>query len=858
MDPLSILPVECLEYIIQSITTFHCSVSLPTLASLCRTNQYIAKVALPYLYDDPLRIIEWLTGYNTTRHHRVRALLRTLLLNGSSSIGAAAQHRPPLHRALVLELDAETSDNTDSTASNNIIPSSTKDDTTVLVNPDATLLTIAPAPPQRDFLKYVRHIYLIRWSFMKHSTGWYNSQDEREYSADQLQYIHSPEVWSIYPLSAMERHCYKHTNPEIATPLFYPILVDREAIWALATPIFEQLESITIPFSDVRRYVEVVDRLENLERIHVMVDLVFECYSCGHGQLGSREKPCKTEAMKDVEQLVKSHTQRFPGGRLKEVTSSQPRPDYVGGQYVPADFDSASIFQLLPPPLKPLIISRNNWSRIAFHLQTTDLSHVQAFHHLPQGVDQLEILQRCRALKKIVIPFLPAGCFDWAVQEKNDLQSALGQGLVIGRCLTPGTPITTSIRDSSSSSINRGLCCDQDSISSCLPPLPAYLTHGHIPLESATLHACTLPCTDLDAITYAFSDTLKNLRIETLLGSTQGSATIHLGQDWIELPVLNSLVLRAPRHRLVLDPALFSKCPSLHFADIFDETISYSCSDIIPCLPATLPETTSLYLRGWPALTFHPVSFESMKNLVTLKLTMRRTEICFIPPVEELKRSYSLEGDDDRREDRNDDDNGVEDGGEASQAATPRSVRPQWTWDWDLPRLSDMQLTSEFAYLFEFKMLHGCPGLETLRLHMRTEHGYHTRLIRKSDLFISSADDGSQERIVAPNLRKLYMNGSWEIDDPMVVLPQFLGLMFPKLHRLVARGWSGVGVGAFTKAIRTTAGHVWLMRTDLVEPLEEERDELGVYRRSKKYRKDPRALRTRLFCLNKEYILRKQ
>ncbi|KAF9339562.1 hypothetical protein BGZ91_005527, partial [Linnemannia elongata] len=75
---------------------------------------------------------------------------------------------------------------------------------------------------------------------------------------------------------------------------------------------------------------------------------------------------------------------------------------------------------------------------------------------------------------------------------------------------------------------------------------------------------------------------------------------------------------------------------------------------------------------------------------------------------------------------------------------------------------------------FEFKMLHGCPGLETLRLHMRTEHGHHTRLILKSDLFISSADGGSQERIVAPNLRKLYMNGSWEIDDPNVVLPQFL------------------------------------------------------------------------------------
>lgn len=856
MDPLSNLPVECLEHIIQSIASSHYSISLPTLASLCRTNQYIAMVALPYLYEDPLRLIEWMP-YKATRHRRVRALLRTLLLNGSNSFGAAAQHHPPLHRALVLELDADNSNSASNTASDNITPSFTKDDATALANTDNTFLTIAPAPPRRNFLTYVRHIYLLRSSFMKRSTGWYSSQDESDYSADQLQYIHSPEVWSIYPLSAMETHCYKHTNPKKAAPLFYPILVDREAIWALATPIFGQLESLTIPLSDVRRYVEVVDRLESLERIHVLVDLVFECYRCGYGQHGSTVKPCKVEAMKDVEQLVKSHTQRFPGGRLKDVTSSQPRPEYVGAQYVPADFDSASIYQLLPPPSKPLLISRINWPRIVFHLQTTDLSHVQAFHHFPQGVDPQEILQRCRALKTISVPSLLAGCFGWAVQEKKDLESALGQGFVFGRSLAPGTMIATSIRNSSSNN-NGSLCYDQDFTSSSLPPLPAYLTHGLVPLEGATLQLCTLPCADLDDITYAFSETLKNLHIETLVGSTQSPATIHLGQDWLELPVLNTLILHVPRHRLVLDRALFSKCPSLRLADIFDETISYSCAEIVPCLAATLPETTSLYLRGWPALTFHPTSFESMKDLVSLKLTMKRNELCFIPPVEELKRSYGLEGNDDGKEVRNDEDNGVDDGVEASREVTPRIVRPRWTWDWDLPRLSEMQLTSEFAYLFEFKMLYGCPALETLRLHMRTEYGHHTRLIRESDLFISGADGGSQERIVAPNLRKLYMNGSWEIEDPMVVLPQFLGLMFPKLHLLVARGWGGVGVDAFVKAIRTTAGHVWLMRTDLEEPLEEERDDLGMYRRSKEYRKDHLALKTRLFCLDKEYILRKQ
>ncbi|KAF9545508.1 hypothetical protein EC957_010924 [Mortierella hygrophila] len=72
------------------------------------------------------------------------------------------------------------------------------------------------------------------------------------------------------------------------------------------------------------------------------------------------------------------------------------------------------------------------------------------------------------------------------------------------------------------------------------------------------------------------------------------------------------------------------------------------------------------------------------------------------------------------------------------------------------------------VYFFDFKMLHGCPALEILRLHMQTEHGHHSRLIRESDLYISGADGGSQERLVAQNLRKFYMNDFWEVEDPVV------------------------------------------------------------------------------------------
>lgn len=47
-------------------------------------------------------------------------------------------------------------------------------------------------------------------------------------------------------------------------------------------------------------------------------------------------------------------------------------------------------------------------------------------------------------------------------------------------------------------------------------------------------------------------------------------------------------------------------------------------------------------------------------------------------------------------------------------------AQPQWTWDWFLPSLWELELTSEFAYRFEFRMLQSCPASSKLRLYMRT------------------------------------------------------------------------------------------------------------------------------------------
>ncbi|KAG0314262.1 hypothetical protein BGZ97_009456 [Linnemannia gamsii] len=365
---------------------------------------------------------------------------------------------------------------------------------------------------------------------------------------------------------------------------------------------------------------------------------------------------------------------------------------------------------------------------------------------------------------------------------------------------------------------------------------PAHWTYGLVPLAQVVLQEDDLSSSQsLDAITFAFSQSLKYLHIDSVRGE-EHLDRLHIGRDWPGLPALERLKLCAPRYQLSLDPVLLAQCPSLSGVKIKDdETFEYLSRDIVPCQPANLPRLTILYLKGWSALTFHPGTLESTKELLVLKVTTARLDgSCFIPPANELKGSFGL----------------------GYQPVPDLIKRPCWTWDWYLPRLLHMQLTSEFAYLFEFKMLLGCPSLVSLHLHMSTVDGNHTRVISEADL-ITSSEDGSQECIVAPALRGLHMNGRWIVEEQSV-LSQFIGQMFPKLERLVMRGLGGITVGAMVKTIRTTAGHVRMVRTDLNDPSAVEEVEFGMYRRSEEYRKGPKTLRTRLFCSEKEYVLLRQ
>ncbi|KAG0068334.1 hypothetical protein BGZ89_004905 [Linnemannia elongata] len=247
--------------------------------------------------------------------------------------------------------------------------------------------------------------------------------------------------------------------------------------------------------------------------------------------------------------------------------------------------------------------------------------------------------------------------------------------------------------------------------------------------------------------------------------------------------------------------------------------------DIVPSLPARLSRLAILKLYGWSALSFHPDTFYSTSELRHLEVLMMPEfnnivpqGLYYIPPIEELNQSYNIHND-----------NGGDETGATGSATTSSTLeetsqitRPRWTWDWQLLHLTQLRLSGEFAYLFEFRMLRGCPVLEIFLLEMATAGQMHTRTLSMADLVHPSngnnssidsigGDDGNggnddanssshQQpllattisttaalgRIILPALIQLQLTGSWIIEDNFLF--DLLVVTFPKLEHVILQG----------------------------------------------------------------------
>ncbi|KAG0374502.1 hypothetical protein BGX24_010322 [Mortierella sp. AD032] len=274
------------------------------------------------------------------------------------------------------------------------------------------------------------------------------------------------------------------------------------------------------------------------------------------------------------------------------------------------------------------------------------------------------------------------------------------------------------------------------------------------------------------------------------------------------------------RYRIVLDRELLLHCPNITSIYINDGTREYDFSEIVPCLPAYLPRLLDLDLWGWSALTFDPETLSLTPGLSSLTCTIGGTSLnqnsVFIPPVTELYRSFGLLGE-------------TEEEVVEVEETGGRIVRPRWTWDWYLPMLVGLCFSGEFAYLFRFRMLTGCPQLKHLTLDIRTnDYNGPPRFITEADLFIAGAGE-TRERIVAERLTELSLRGIWVVESE-TTLSRFLVDMFPSLNELETRGGSNGGgvfssfsLGSMMSIIRNNPNHKWQeVHTGLMEPRRQE------------------------------------
>ncbi|KAK3824227.1 MAG: hypothetical protein JOS17DRAFT_833787 [Linnemannia elongata] len=820
MDLLSRLPVECLQHILRILNNDD---DFSALARLLLMNKHIASATLPFLYRDPFRLKPDQEEVWKRRHSRPKyydKLTRMLL------------SRLPLATLPKVVLLAFVADSTDSF-------------------PATTTSTATSSNLPLDYHAHIRHLNIpsldreeLRWSNL---SSLINSQ--------QSAYIQSVEFDQSYQSNPFLPIYATHVGDKGSIlRWYYQVVLYHEALWNLAHPFLGQLQSLSIPMHYFDRFHNVVHRFQNLELVHFMTSDVFEpnfdegadTDSESDDRIDKRKAVMqrRDELVQEMRRFVQDHIQLFKG-RLKSVRCLEDKVwENTKAEYT--NQFRREIYRLLPPLCNPTRLTHDNWLQFSVHAQVVDLAHVREFSSdkMPKTWEDIvcnsqSILQRCRALERLQIHTVRAGAFKWAVLEKNGMEQGAGRSAMVRN-----------------DCVGRRML-GQDETSSL-----AHRIHHLVPLKVVSIYkASNMGTDDIDDILFAFNHTLRVLSIVENVSMVNRIKLHHIGQGLVHLPALTSLNLSLSSERLVLDRGLLSHCPNLTFLHLRDFTLTYSCRDIVPCLPARLDQLGVLQLVGWPALTLDPATLASTTRLRSLIMDVYPWYIGhgagprgFIPPVEELYLSY-----------------GIQDGAPtpppstASTIATdlgPGTIRPCWTWDWYLPHLTRLDLKAEFAYLFEFKMLRGCPALTALYLSITsTIPGTHTRVISESDLFLptsasirSNSDSGScsndsssndrsgsppptqqqqstheqRQRLFSPSVTSLSLQGDWAIDQE--IMPQFLAGMFPNVNDIYIAEWNLSSKEALVRMFRdmSTKYGDSLLNVNMLAPSSYEMARLGI------------------------------
>ncbi|KAG0336336.1 hypothetical protein BG000_006693 [Podila horticola] len=673
------LPIECLQLVIASLAI---KLELKTLAALLCVNKHVCLATLPILYADPFVWFMYRAlghhGHGTVKsHNAIFPVIRLLLVSvpkGSYS---------SLTNAMYGIEDALENSLGDLPLANDDTPS---------------VPTSQPWPI--DYLSYVRHVNTQDQngkSLLADFASDIELEPRLKSYVEEHRLAEAYATMEVYASEWLARGLMTKTDPLILE--YLALNIHRETTWALCSPILEQLQSIVIPLSDIGRYADSMSRLSSLATITFKLD---ECCDVSEQVLGlmdaesvkkivQRRKKREQDLEAAVE-FVRAHTAIFPGS-LEQVHF--PRSIVQSRSQVCPEVFFSRILHFLPTLIEPLELVHRNWKQFVAKVEHTNLAYVKTIDVWEdvdtESYDQLKskpFLHRCPSLRKYNMCSLGPESFKWAVQ--------------------------------------RNPSKDQDHVRA----LPAA---NLPPLEDVNIQAQKFPFgSELDDIGLGFGATLKSFKIYGYSHEIQqeGSQRLTVGQGW-RMPVLSTLLVNFPSETLVLDPDFLRYCPMLEHLSLADSQETYDLNEIQVGHPTRFPKLAKLFLVGSGAISFHPDTLHSTKELQRLKLgSCASSRSTFFPSIQDIDPDSHQQ-------------NHVNT--EDSSTTTPLIHRPKWTWDWYLPSLRILHLNVEFAFHFQFRMLQGTPNLHDLYLSIYSIVHPLERVLTKDDFTLPQGQQRTQE-----------------------------------------------------------------------------------------------------------------
>ncbi|KAG0246269.1 hypothetical protein BGX31_003459 [Mortierella sp. GBA43] len=445
----------------------------------------------------------------------------------------------------------------------------------------------------------------------------------------------------------------KHNGPEVT---YLSVDLRVQLTWALCSPVLENIQSLVIPLSDMKRYNGVVHRFENLVKVIFKLDRKFSYLpfiefdlEAFHPMRFSELHRARTEAFEGMIQFVQEHIRLFP--RQLQFVSCPPDYNWTGNpQKCPDDYLD-QLLNLLPSLSNHRVLDGINWAQFLTKVDVVNLEGVDEIHS-PQGDDwcpPLQFLERTPHLKVLDI----ASISSWTFEEPSKAEAPNpSENSDPTSCFPPLQHVR--LKDYDGTTINNEL---SNLLTRCSNTLRSLTIYGHN----------NLPISFIRALVQPQSQPMCQLQklVIILAGGLFTSFPLKALED---CPMLEHLELKDGNSRHTFTgTTLRSQAEMLRL---------FSNTQLPPSYKSKL---RTIRLQGTLALTFQLDTLRHTPALETLYLGTRVTQT-----------------------------------GRGCYLRTPCS------WNWQLRNLRELHLTGEFAYQFQFSMLAGCPNLESLFLNMTT------------------------------------------------------------------------------------------------------------------------------------------